>query len=192
MTQESVRPDPTRWLDEYGDFLFNYAMSRLRDREAAEEAVQETFVAGIKSLDQYSGKGVEAAWLIGILKRKVVDVIRARMRHKSGQEMEDQADLTESLFDENGKWRADPKLLGAQPDENLSKEDFWRELNDCIGGLPQKQADVFTLRELEEHSSDQICKDLELSSSNLWVLLHRARLRLAQCLKNKWALGGES
>lgn len=190
MGQDSRKIDPSKWLDEHGDFLFNFAMSRLRDMEAAEEVVQETFVAGIKAQDQFTGRGAERAWLVGILKRKIVDLIRKRMRQRTGQTTEEGTDITEILFDEKGHWKSDPKLARNRPDANLQKEEFWRELRDCIESLPQRQADVFTLRELEEKGSDEICKELDLTPSNLWVLLHRARLKLADCLNHKWAANG--
>jgi len=178
--------DPAKWLGEYGDFLFNFAFSRLRDREAAEEVVQETFVAGIKGLNQYSGRGAERAWLVGILKRKIVDLIRKRVRRASATGGEEQADISERLFDKRGHWKSDPRIFGKSPDADLRNKEFWTELNDCILALPTKQADVFTMRELEEKSGEEICKELNVTTSNLWVLLHRARLRLATCLKVKW------
>ncbi len=180
--------NPENWLDQHGDFLFNYALTRLRDREAAEEVVQDTFVAGIKGLEQYSGRGVERAWLLGILKRKIVDLIRKRVRARTSGIPDSQDDITEMLFDQSGKWKSDPRIFGESPEANLNTQDFWRELTDCIDGLPDKQADVFTLRELEEKTSEEICKELGLTTTNLWVLLHRARLRLANCLKLKWGV----
>ena len=178
--------DPAGWLDRYGDTLYRYAFSRLRDREAAEEVVQESFVSALKAIDQYAGRGSESAWLMGILKRKIIDFVRRRNRMLSGSDDDSTGDPSETLFDQIGHWRTDPRLFGDDPGAGIESEEFRAALGDCLDGIPQKQRDVFTLREFEELSSEEICKELDITPSNLWVLLHRARLRLADCLKSKW------
>lgn len=170
--------DPAEWVDRHGDTLYRYALSRLRNAEAAEEVVQETFFAGLKALDQYSGQGTEAAWLLGILKRKIIDSIRQRSRSASGSDSDSSGDVTETLFDKKGNWRADPRIFGNQPEAALERNEFWKMLQDCLSTLPVRQADVFTLREMEGLSSDDICAELGVSDSNLWVMLYRARMRL--------------
>jgi RNA polymerase sigma-70 factor (TIGR02943 family) len=177
---------PEEWLLEYGDYLFRFAVSRLRDPNAAEEVVQETFVAGLRAADQYAGKGSERAWLLGILKRKIIDFVRHRNRTSGLPIDESEANLTDSLFDAFGHWRADPRFLSPQPGESLEREEFWSAFRDCLAKLPPRQADVFVLRELDDKESTEICKEMEISSSNLWVLLHRARLQLAKCLQGRW------
>lgn len=180
---------PEQWVDRHGDTLFRYALSRLRDPEAAEEVVQETFVAGLRASDQYSGEGAEGAWLLGICKRKVIDCVRRRRRPDAGTGGELDDDPSAALFDAKGNWRTDPRVLRERPDASMEREDFWKAFRGCLQRLSQRQADVFTLREVEDMAGDDICKELGISSSNLWVLLHRARLRLTQCMKwhlEKW------
>ncbi len=177
---------PVNWVDEHGDYLFRYAMSRLRNHDSAEEVVQETFVAGLKAIEQYAGKGSVRAWLLGILKRKIIDHVRMRQRAISVADIEQSDNITEILFDERGSWREDPRIFGQRPDAALDSEEFWSVLKGCLEGLPERQRNVFVLREIEDTSSNEICNDLEITRSNLWVLLHRARLRLANCIKNKW------
>lgn len=172
--------NPVHWVDEHGDYLFRYALSRLRDCDSAEDAVQETFVAGLGALAQYSGKGAERAWLLGILKRKVVDLIRRRNKFTV---IDPEDEITEHLFKRGGKWKGDPRIFGRQPEAEMERAEFWHALQACLDGLPLKQRDVFTLREVEGLSSDDICSSLAISPANLWVLLHRARLRLADCMK---------
>ncbi len=92
----------------------------------------------------------------------------------------------ETLFDETGHWRDDPRIFGDQPSAPLERQEFWKTFRSCLEKLPERQADAFTLREFDERSSEGICKDLNVSASNLWVLLHRARLRLANCMKARW------
>ncbi|MGO9109776.1 MAG: sigma-70 family RNA polymerase sigma factor [Thermoguttaceae bacterium] len=177
---------PEEWLRAYGDYLFRYALSRLRDANAAEEVVQETFVAGLRAADQYAGKGAERAWLLGILKRKIIDHIRRRNRTSGLPLSESEEGWGDSFFDASGHWKADPRFLSAQPSDALEREEFWAAFRDCLAKLPQRQADAFVLRELDDAESDAICKELEISTSNLWVLLHRARLQLAKCLQARW------
>ncbi len=157
----------------------------MRDTEAAEEVVQEALVAGLENLHQYAGKGTEHAWLLGILKRKIIDQVRQRNRTVSMVTSEGD-DLWESLFDAKGAWKGDPRIFGPEPSGLLERQEFRQVLQDCLDGLPPRQAGVFVLREMDGLSSDEICKELEISPSNLWVLLHRARLRLATCLKSRW------
>ncbi len=178
--------DPAEWLLKYGDYLFRYALSRVRDPDVAEEVVQEAFVAGLSAAAQYSGKGAERAWLLGILKRKIIDHFRRRGRTSAIGLIDLDGNWVDSLFDRTGHWKADPRFLGTQPGDAMEKAEFWAAVRDCIGKLPQRQADVFVLRTLDRTESDEICKELEISSSNLWVLLHRARLQLAKCLQGRW------
>ena len=105
----------------------------------------------------------------------------------AGEDFGPADDLTETLFDKKGNWRADPRVFGTQPGDALEQEEFWEVFRMCLAGLPQRLADVFTLREMEELSSERICKELELSTSYLWVLLYRARLRLSHCIKAHWS-----
>lgn len=183
-SQSGSTLDPTGWVDRHGDLLYRYALSRLRDPDSAEEVVQETFVAALRGKDQYTGAGAEGAWLLGILKRKIIDCVRRRNRPDAGRETEPGEDPSETLFDEKGNWRSDPRIMGRQPEALLEREEFWQTFRGCLDSLPQRQADVFALREVEDLSSEHICKALQITPSNLWVLLHRARLRLMICMKS--------
>lgn len=173
------------WLHEHGDFLFGFAMIRLRDEDAAEEVVQQTLFAAFKAIDQYSGKGAFRAWLTGILKRKIIDHLRAKGRAKTTG-LDDGPDITEQLFDKKGKWRSDPRIFGDRPDAGIESEEFWQVFHGCVQKLPGKQGSAFFLREVDDESADRICELLSISTANLWVLLHRARLALARCLKVNW------
>ncbi len=177
--------DPNSWVDRYGDDLYRYALSRLRSEEAAEEVVQQTFVAAWKHVDQYAGRGSVRGWMLGILKRKIVDLIRQRNRTTSltAGEGEDRSD---DFFDADGNWNPEVRSTLKQSLDSLEQAEFWEILHACLETLPTRQADAFALREMDEQSTGDICKVLGVSPSNLWVLLHRARLRLSQCMKTRW------
>jgi len=138
--------DPATWVDGHGDMLYRYALARLRDPEAAEDVVQETFVAALQALDQYSGKGAEGAWLLGILKRKIVDQVRLRSRPDSAAGGEADDDPSRTFFDAKGNWRADARICRNRPDASLEREEFWAAFRKCLEWLPRRQADVFALR----------------------------------------------
>ena len=181
---KQVIANPDRWVDEYGDYLYRYAHSRLRDNTAAEEVVQETFLAGIRFQKNYTGEGAERAWLLGILKRKIIDYLRMRNRYDRDGSWEDTNDPSAQLFDQNGRWK--PDSFSKPAPEQAEAKEVWDVVRGRLQHLPKGQADVFVLSVMEEMDSDQICEELGISSSNLWVRLHRARLSLARCVGSRW------
>ena len=182
---ESSRSDPSTWVEQYGDYLYRFALSRLRDGDAAEEAVQETMVSALRNVDQFTGRGSERAWLTGILKRKIVDFFRSRSRNPINLN-EESGDISEMLFDGKGSWKKEIRSAIRQSLDSLDRQDFWKILKTCMASLPVRQADVFTLRAVDERTADDICKELGISSTNYWVILHRARLQLSSCMKQRW------
>lgn len=177
--------DPATWVDAHGDYLFRYAFSRLRDASAAEEVVQETFLAGIRFQERYRGGGAERAWLLGILKRKLVDHVRMRVRFDRDRRSSDVGDPEAALFDVRGNWRTGAAPF-ALPDRSMESRELWDVVRGCLDHLPTGQADVFVLSAMEGMEADQICRELEITPSNLWVRLHRARLALAKCVSARW------
>lgn len=189
--EDTQEVDPSLWVDEYGDYLYRFAISRLRNADAAEEVVQDAFVAGLNNLEQFAGRGSERAWLLGILKKKIIDVFRKRQRDPINVD-EESGDISQMLFDQFGFWRKEVKSAIRQSLGSLDKEEFWAILHRCLGHLPQRQADVFVLRSMNDQSPAEICKELEITSSNYWVILHRARLQLSSCMNQSWFQeGGE-
>lgn len=184
-----IELDPSAWVDCHGDYLYRYALSRLRDGEAAEEVVQQSFVAALQHTHQFTGRGTECAWLQGILKHKIVDFIRQRQRITSLSDVEN-GDSSESFFDRLVNWKPELRSALRQPLDSLEREEFWRILRVCLDALPVRMANVFVLREIEGHSTKEICKELEITPTNAWVLLHRARLRLVIDMNRHWRQEG--
>jgi RNA polymerase sigma-70 factor (ECF subfamily) len=183
---------PERWLEEHGDALFRYAYLRLRDDHAAEDLVQETLLAAWRTRHQFAGNSSERTWLVGILKHKLADHWRRRARESKAFEPPDggdaeQDDLLTRLFDAaaNDHWRNAPSAW-RDPDAALEQQQFWRVFADCLAALPPAQAQAFSLWEIDGVTGEEACKVLEVAPTNLWVILHRARLRLRQCLENHW------
>ena len=178
------------WVDEHGDALYSYALSRLRNPASAEDVVQETFLAALRSQDRYTGKSSPRTWLIGILKHKIVDLIRKESREQSTEEIENMVEPEELFFDRKGHWRIKPVEGQGHPGKSLEQKEFMDVLFQCLEHLPDRLHRLFVLRELEDMGSEEICRDLEITSTNLWVMLYRARMQLRGCLTENW-FGGE-
>src|SRR5271170_2094985 len=183
--------DPERWVELHGDYLFRYAMMRLRDPTRAEDAVQETFLAALKGGKSFAGRSAEKSWLVGILKNKISDYYRKASRETSFTDMEFYSDEESGRFVADGLFKDSwMHELGPQdwssPGASLDSEVFWQTFRDCSNKLPKNVGTVFTLRELDGIESREICAMLNISESNLWVMLHRARMALRRCLETNW------
>jgi len=180
--------DPTRWVDEYGDVLFHFALARVRNPQHAEDLVQETLLAALQARHRFAGRSAERTWLVSILKHKVADHFRRAGRTYSLDEAMLPAQGHEDLFDEAGAWKQSkaPTAWSADPAEALAQDEFLEVLRACLSRLPSRMAQVFWMREVDGLRSDEICGLLDISANNLWVLLHRARLQLRHCLAHTW------
>ncbi len=182
----SAAADPARWVEEHGDALFRYALLRLGNAQAAEDVVQETFLAALHARAGFSGQSSERTWMTGILKHKVLDHFRARGRERAASDLDRSGDVLAELFDQAGKWRAPLSGRPADPGDVLERQEFWETLRHCLAGLPERMAEAFRLREMDGLSSEEVQSALQVKANNLWVLLHRARLALARCLDLHW------
>ena len=178
--------NPAGWLEEHGDYLFRYARRRLFSDELAEDAVQETLLAALKASEKFSGASSERTWLTGILKHKIVDAIRIQAREITAPTSSDEDDPSdwEALFDQSGHWVETFRDWG-DPSSEFEKSRIRQALDDCFRRLKPALAQVFSLRELSGLSNDDICKELDITATNAWVMLHRARLSLRECLDNR-------
>ena len=183
--------DPEQWIELHGDYLFKYALLRLRDATLAEDAVQETFLAALKGRKTFQGRSAEKSWLVGILKNKICDHFRQTKRETSFTDLEFYRDEESERFAADGLGKGGwIHELGPQewpnPGEGLDRESFWKTYSDCSGKLPKNVATVFNLREVDGIESREICELLNISENNLWVMLHRARMALRRCLETNW------
>lgn len=170
-----------------GDLL-RIASLQLRDRQLAEDVVQDTLVAALRSAASYSRRATVKTWLIGILKHKVIDAIRARSRapmNLTDLGAEGSTEDLERLFDESGTWRAKP-LEWSDPGHDLRQREFDRVLESCLQNLPSLSAQVFTLREIFQLEAEEVCGLVSITRNHLNVLLYRARMSLRGCLEVNW------
>ncbi|RMH62909.1 MAG: sigma-70 family RNA polymerase sigma factor [Zetaproteobacteria bacterium] len=174
--------DAQRWLEEHGDYLYAYALSRLHDETLASDLVQEALLAAWKGRASFKGQSSTRTWLVGILKHKIADHIRREIRHREiSQRMQD--DPTSAYFDRHGRWQSAPQPWHIDPERQTDNNTLRHALLDCVHKLPLKQRRVFQLRELAGEPATSICKELDISATHLHVLMHRARLALRACLE---------
>ncbi len=182
-------PELHRQLDEMRPALLRFALLQLRNHTHAEDVVQETLLAVLEKPDNFSGKSSLRTYVIGILKFKIIDLLRLSGREIQLTDSEDseqsEADLIDSLFRADGHTHQDANAWGS-PHGTLEQKDFFRTLEICLEKLPAQTGRVFMMREWLELSTEEICKELDITTSNLWVLLYRARLRLRECLDLNW------
>ena len=183
-------------LEQHRTYLLRFARLQLRNDTWAEDAVSDTLLAALAKPQAFEYKSQLKTWLVGILKHKVIDVLRVQTR-ESSINFEDDGDGTEELdalmFKPDGHYVTSPlnwdsvnPNLNDQPEQNLSTQQFFMVLEACTEKLPAAQGRIFLMREWLELSVEEICKELNLTSTNLYVQLHRARLRLRECLELNW------
>ena len=159
-------------------YLLRVAMLQLRNNEAAEDVVQDTLIAALQGAAGFSGRSSVKTWLTGILKHKIVDAIRRKTREPAFSQLDD----------DSGHWENPPADWG-NPENDLSRQQFFDIMQFCLEKLPPNTARVFMMREVMELDGDEICKELTITSTNLWVILYRARMALRQCLEQHWFAG---
>jgi RNA polymerase sigma-70 factor (ECF subfamily) len=179
---------PETWVDLYADSLFRYALLRIADKAVAEELVQETFVAALSTVgnSRFRGESACKTWLTGILKHKLLDHLRQKYRHQARSIEVIRESEIEDSFDARGNWRVKPGQWGGNPEKHYEEQELMLIIMECIAALGQRQADAFRLRELEGEEAEEICKVLNISTTNYWVLMHRARLAMRRCMELQW------
>ena len=183
MTQHKL--DPNTWIKKYSDYLFNYTIVRVDDREISKDIVQETFFAGLRSMKNFKGEASERTWLISILKRKIIDHYR-KINSKKGKAEVRMAYNTDS--ETEGDWLeervADPNASNAE--SNIENSELGLAISDCLSKLPEKQAIIFRMKTIDNFDTETICNEFNITASNLWVIIHRARTAMAACMEENW------
>ena len=180
---ESTAPDD--WVEAYGDYLFNFAIGQLRDASVAEDLVQDTFLAAFKARDRFGGQSSERTWLVGILRHKIYDHLRRTCRERAVRVDANPSRRDDEAWDDAVIWLHDVAVECDLPNRRLELEEFRAHLETALGKLPPRVAQVFQLYEVEERPNSEVCQRLNISESNLWVMLHRARKQL-RCHLTAW------
>ncbi len=188
--------DPLEWFEIYGDYLFAYAQRRVRSRAAAEDLVQETFLAALSATGNFAGKSSEKTWLTGILKHKIYDYFGSRSRRPGLTREEADFSSLNQMFERDdewdGHWNDDfapadwGESDGESPLRSVEADAFQAVFSGCLAKLPERVAVAFVMREVDGLTSREICAMLKISTNNYWTMMHRARLHLRQCLEINW------
>lgn len=187
MSKKTEIAPPETWVDRYGDYLYGFAMSRLRNPDAAHDCVQDTFLAAIKALDRFDGSRDIKFWLRGIMRNKIVDHIRRSVKeNKVDIQAEDEALIESFWFKYSGIATTNPDPWQFNPRKHYDNSEFWVVFDRCIEQVKEPARQAFILRVLEDLSTEEVCKVMNITSNYLWVLLHRARAQLKTLLEANW------
>jgi len=187
----ALHADPERWVDDHGDCLYRYALTRVRKEEVAEDLVQETLLAAVRTYEKFGGRSTERSWLVGILKNKICDYFRKLGRETNFTDLEFFRDEHSDKFDSADYWihERGPSDWKPEGEEAMKRAEFWVAFRGCLGRLPERVAQVFVMREIDGVPSKDVCEILHISEANLWVMLHRARMALRQDLETTFFEG---
>ena len=180
-------PDPRQWVERYADHLYSYAYIRLDHEEQARDLVQETFLAALEKVSEFRGSSSERTWLTAILKYKIIDVYRKRNSGLRTERMEEEPEL-EFFEKDNGHWKEaySPRPIGVEGADPLANKELAAILKKCLQKLPALWLSVFTMKHLDDAATEIICRELKVTASNFWVIIHRAKLNLRACIQKSW------
>lgn len=180
----------SEWIDSYSEYLYSWAYYKTSHRETAEDMVQETFLAACQAIDKFENKSNPKTWLTSILNNKIYDYYKKKAKsliQNFSQASDDSDSFLEKYFDENGKWQTKSAPTTWDSDENLlDNSEFLEVLRFCIDNLPELWNFAVSLKFISNKKGSEICQDLDISQSNYWQILHRAKLQLRECIENNW------
>lgn len=171
----------------YSDYLYNYAITRVNDTHVAEDLVQDTFLSALKGFDSFQSKSKESTWLIAILKNKIIDHYRKKSKHYL-QESLDEMQIMDDFFNSKGSWQKDqrPSKWDLDTDQAIEQQEFYETLQQCLIRLNDIQRMAFVMKHMDDEETDDICKELSITATNYWVIIHRAKLQLRKCMETNW------
>lgn len=186
ISAEDSTLDPDTWVDRYGDYLYRFAVARVKDAAIVEDLVQETFLAALRGRKNFRSRSAIQTWLTAILKHKIVDHYRKKNREQAVEDIETVSEAVDSFFNNAGSWKIRPEKWDINPMKIYEQQEFMDILYRCLAELPPRLAKAFVLREMEGISTEELCKTMQVSATNSWVMLYRARAYLRRCLEINW------
>lgn len=177
---------PSEWVDKYGDYLYSFAFYRLQDETLSQDLVQDTLMAALKAKDNFKGTSSEKTWLTGIMKHKIIDAIRKKYRETAIEDKILDFSARENISEGKDSWKSGVEDWASDPERLLSQKDFLAVVENCFQDLPDKPSRALSMKELDGETTETICKVLNVSPTNAWVILHRARNLMRECIGPKW------
>jgi RNA polymerase sigma-70 factor (TIGR02943 family) len=175
------------WVIQYLDYLLQYAIFKTQNRQVSEDLVQDTFISAHEAFDSFKGDASPKTWLLSILRNKVIDFKRREIRLHGKNEIGNN-DIIDEEFDSFDNWKKEnrPFNIWDTGTHLMDDPDFQKTLNNCLSDLLPNHEAVLKLKYLQGMKANEICQELEISTSNYWQLIHRAKLKLRKCLDLKW------
>lgn len=189
MITDNNKLDPHQWVKAHADYLYAYTYARIRDEEQAKDLVQETFLAALEKTASFEGKSSERTWLTAILRNKIVDVYRKRSSVLISPDVASAEQEQMEFFDnEDGHWNRKyaPREIDMNDHDPVAAKEFNKILLQCMMKLPALWMSVFTMKHMDDNTTDIICAELKLTAANFWVIIHRTKLNLRACLQKNW------
>lgn len=187
LSDTEIKENISNWVNEYSDELYSWAFHKVSSKEVAEDIVQETFIAAFKGFENYRGESKPKTWLFSILNNKIIDYYRKEARSLPTDRVSNLgSDKANNLFDEHGSWVNNEINETLSDGELLDNEDFKATFDECIDDLPKKWSFVINSKFILNKKSDFICKELQITPSNYWQIIHRSKTLLKNCIDNKW------
>jgi RNA polymerase sigma-70 factor (ECF subfamily) len=178
----------SQWVREHSDELYSWAFHKTSDEGAAQDLIQETFISAFQHFEKFQGSSSPKTWLFSILKNKIIDYYRLKAKGISLSNIDANQDETAQWFDGDSRWKKEfkPQAWDTENENLLDNPEFETALNNCMGKLPIAWSSCIQLKYLSEKDSADICQQLSITASNLWQILHRAKLHLRNCLEKNW------
>lgn len=174
--------DLSTWSADHRPELTAFARRRVGDAQA-EEVVQEVFIAAAERLETEAPPEHPRAWLFAMLRNKCIDVIRRQSTEAAVKKELERGGVPGF---KGGVFASKPAEWSADPSAILERKEFWDRFDSAVDAMPLKMRQAFVLRELDGASTDEVCRLLGITTSNLWVLIHRARAHLREALGPMW------
>lgn len=181
---QKAKDQLSKWVEEYTHDLLSWALNKLSDRETAKDLVQDTFLAAAEKIDGFRGESTPKTWLFSILNYKIIDHYRKKV--KQPVSLDDDSFL--SFFSAEGDWKTEKRPIDWHEEEShlLDNPEFTEILRKCLKELPEKWNASIRFKYLLNKTGEEICQELEMTPTNLWQIIHRAKVKLRDCVENKW------
>lgn len=178
----SNKENLSQWVEKYTEDMLSWVFHKVSNVELARDLVQDTFLVAAEKFDSFKGKSSPKTWLFSILNHKIIDHYRKKVNQTVNFE-------NQSFFDVGGEWNEDrkPKDWGEEEEKHLlDNDEFQLILNQCLNALPEQWSTCVKLKYLTEKKGEEICQEMEITPSNFWQIVHRAKLQLRDCVEKNW------
>lgn len=173
----------TEWVENYTDDLYSWALYKVSDPELASDLVQDTFLAAAEKIDGFKEESAPKTWLFSILNHKIIDYYRKKVK----QPVKVDNQVFSTFFDEGGSWKKEKRPQNWAEETHLLDDDEFKEvLKQCLDALPETWNTCVKLKYLSEKKGEEICQELNISTTNYWQIIHRAKLELRDCIEQNW------